>query len=1090
MKSRFSTIDIAVGIKELQRFYGMRVVNVYDVDNKTYLIKLGRPEEKAVILIESGIRIHCTEFDWPKNMAPSGFSMKLRKHIKGRRLESVTQLGVDRIVDLQFGSSDAAYHVILELYDRGNVVLTDYDYTILNILRPRTDQSQDVRFAVREKYPIVSTKTHEVPTDEKLMELLTAAKEGDSLKKVLVSNLDYGPAIVEHSLLVAGIPEYAKIGKHFSVNDDMGQLHIAVEEAEMLFDFLQSEPCKGVIVQKKEKRVTVKEGDNQDLLTYEEFHPMLFKQYEHKPVCELANFNKAVDEFFSKLESQKLDMKSLQQEKAALKKLDNVKKDHEKRIDNLQREQETDISKGQLIEMNLELVDKAITIVRSAIANQIDWAEINNLVKEAQSKGDPVARTIKTLKLDTNHMTMLLSDPYADSDEEDSDCLRPQKIDIDLSVSAYANSRKFFVKKKQAAKKEQKTIDASAKALKSAEKKTKETLKEVATAASINKTRKTYWFEKFLWFITSENFLVIGGRDQQQNEMIVKRYLKSGDLYVHADLHGASSCVIKNSTGNPVPPKSLNEAGSMAICNSAAWDAKVVTSAWWVYHDQVSKTAPSGEYLTTGSFMIRGKKNYLPPSFLVYGFGFLFKLEDDSILRHKGERKIRTTEEDEMSIVTESDVTTDIASMVDMSDDSSDEDDNSQTGGEEQQQTLETLQEQEEETEEQHMPIVEVKVEEVKEQVTEEEKEEESSIFPDTEINLQHIKGDKYELQRGRSNTSDSIETVEISVEEEKKPVKPTVVRLSAKQRRDLKKAKKTTQHLQLDEEDSVSWLSQGHKEDQGHPEEQQKQQIIQERLSHTKDEHEDSDSKPQQHENKQIREQQAQAKRGQKSKLKKMKGKYADQDEEERQQKMDMLGSAGSKKDDKKKKGKKGRGGESDHTRPQSAKQQLQQQKKKGLPRGVDVILQPTADLILTDTTGITADRKMDQENEEMVGTSQEDKTDDKGEDETTHTADDLQMLDSLTGIPVTEDELLYAIPVCAPYNCLTNYKYKVKLTPGSTKRGKAAKTALNMFLHDKAATSREKDLMRILKDVDQSRNIPGKVKVSAPNLHRNKKK
>lgn len=28
---------------------------------------------------------------------------------------------------------------------------------------------------------------------------------------------------------------------------------------------------------------------------------------------------------------------------------------------------------------------------------------------------------------------------------------------------------------------------------------------------------------------------------------------------------------------------------------------------------QVSKTAPTGEYLVTGSFMIRGRKNYLPP---------------------------------------------------------------------------------------------------------------------------------------------------------------------------------------------------------------------------------------------------------------------------------------------------------------------------------------------------------------------------------------------------------------------------------------------------------------------------------------------
>lgn len=91
-------------------------------------------------------------------------------------------------------------------------------------------------------------------------------------------------------------------------------------------------------------------------------------------------------------------------------------------------------------------------------------------------------------------------------------------------------------------------------------------------------------FEKFLWFISSENYLVIAGRDQQQNEMIVKRYLRAGnesinqptpcllkfklsaklnrwipflctltvpgDIYVHADLHGATSCVIKNPSGS------------------------------------------------------------------------------------------------------------------------------------------------------------------------------------------------------------------------------------------------------------------------------------------------------------------------------------------------------------------------------------------------------------------------------------------------------------------------------------------------------------------------------------------------------------
>ena len=50
---------------------------------------------------------------------------------------------------------------------QGNIILTDYEYTILNILRPRTDNSQDVRFAVRETYPLDVAKQHEVPTEEK-----------------------------------------------------------------------------------------------------------------------------------------------------------------------------------------------------------------------------------------------------------------------------------------------------------------------------------------------------------------------------------------------------------------------------------------------------------------------------------------------------------------------------------------------------------------------------------------------------------------------------------------------------------------------------------------------------------------------------------------------------------------------------------------------------------------------------------------------------------------------------------------------------------------------------------------------------------
>lgn len=87
----------------------------------------------------------------------------------------------------------------------------------------------------------------------------------------------------------------------------------------------------------------------------------------------------------------------------------------------------------------------------------------------------------------------------------------------------------------------------------------------------------------------------MAGRDAQQNELLVKRYLRAGDIYVHAEIQGAASVIIRN-RGNVLskdlavfvpPPRTLNEAGTMAISYSSAWEAKVVINAWWVRDDQV-----------------------------------------------------------------------------------------------------------------------------------------------------------------------------------------------------------------------------------------------------------------------------------------------------------------------------------------------------------------------------------------------------------------------------------------------------------------------------------------------------------------------
>lgn len=292
---------------------------------------------------------------------------------------------------------------------------------------------------------------------------------------------------------------------------------------------------KGYIVQKKEEKPVNADGKEVEHFYQNiEYHPYNFCQFEGQPVATFNTFVLAVDEFYSTLEGQKIDMKTLQQERDALKKLSNVKKDHAKRLEDLNKAQEGDKQKAELITMNQSLVDNAILAVRSAIANQMSWPDIHELVKAAQANGDVVAGAIKQLKLEINHITLKLSDPYSVGDETATEVdenetnsgknfMPTMMIDVDLALSAWANARKYYDQKRSAAQKEQKTIDASQKALKSAEKKTQQTLKDVRTISTISKARKVYWFEKFYWFISSENYLVIGGRDAQQNELIVKR---------------------------------------------------------------------------------------------------------------------------------------------------------------------------------------------------------------------------------------------------------------------------------------------------------------------------------------------------------------------------------------------------------------------------------------------------------------------------------------------------------------------------------------------------------------------------------------
>ena len=90
---------------------------------------------------------------------------------------------------------------------------------------------------------------------------------------------------------------------------------------------------------------------------------------------------------------------------------------------------------------------------------------------------------------------------------------------MDISLSAHANAVKYYEQKKKSSVKREKTENVSTQAIKAAERRLEKQAKEVKTKTQIKEMRKKYWFEKFHWFISSDNYIVISGRDMQQNEV-------------------------------------------------------------------------------------------------------------------------------------------------------------------------------------------------------------------------------------------------------------------------------------------------------------------------------------------------------------------------------------------------------------------------------------------------------------------------------------------------------------------------------------------------------------------------------------------
>ncbi|MFX1367024.1 MAG: NFACT family protein, partial [Promethearchaeota archaeon] len=145
MKENMSNIDIRLILPELQRASeGAFIKNVYQYRD-VFVLKLYQPAGgTSQLLIQPGRRIHLTEFRRVAPRTPPKFCTVLRKYLKDRKVMSVAQHDLDRIVVIEIGDETSSHKIVAELFGNGNLLLLDPEDSIFIAMRYRRMKDRDV----------------------------------------------------------------------------------------------------------------------------------------------------------------------------------------------------------------------------------------------------------------------------------------------------------------------------------------------------------------------------------------------------------------------------------------------------------------------------------------------------------------------------------------------------------------------------------------------------------------------------------------------------------------------------------------------------------------------------------------------------------------------------------------------------------------------------------------------------------------------------------------------------------------------------------------------------------------------------------
>ena len=635
-KRELTSVDLAALVRELRAYEGAKVDKAYLYGDDLLRLKMRDFDRGRVeLLCEVGEvkRVHTVSPERVPDAPgrPPQFAMMLRNRLSGADFVGIEQFEFDRILEFVFDREDGRTRIVVELFGQGNVVVTDGEYEVIDCFETVRLKSRTVVPGSRYEFP--DSRTNPLTVSRETFDLLMNDSDSDVVR-TLATQLNFGGLYAEELCTRAGVEKTLAI-------DDAGD-----EEYERLFEAIER---LGIDIRtgNLDPRVYLELPDEQNTPEDEEntpedvtsgsdgrvvdVTPVPLEERAHLPAESHRTFDGALETYFDHLDLEGGEADPAGQRpdfEAEIDKQRRIIEQQEGAIEGFEREAEEMRERAELLYANYGLVDEILSTVRGAREEGRPWDEIAARFEAGKDRGIDAAQAMVdvdgenaavTVDLDGERVKLLVRDGV----EKNADRIYTEAKRIEEkkegALAAIEDTREALADVK-ARRDAWEADDGTGEDGGSDETSDEDGPKrDWLSEPSVPIRKDEKWYERFRWFRTSDGFLVIGGRNADQNEELVKKYLERGDRVLHTQAHGGPVTVLKatapseaSSSDIEIPDTSVEEAAQFAVSYSSVWkDGRYAGDVYVVDSDQVSKTPESGEYLEKGGFAVRGDRTYL-----------------------------------------------------------------------------------------------------------------------------------------------------------------------------------------------------------------------------------------------------------------------------------------------------------------------------------------------------------------------------------------------------------------------------------------------------------------------------------------------